>query len=101
VKSRAAKDAVTTRGPSGIGFVNFGELDRLDLQGPSRTFGAGAPGIQRLRRLLAPRLVRQYRNRRGRAVGVQASRLLPILEIAGDLRTQGVEGQSLVNGVQI
>ena len=34
-------------------------------------------------------------------LGVQVSKALPILEIAGDLTTDGGEGQSLVKGVQI
>jgi len=35
------------------------------------------------------------------SVGVQVSKPLPILEISGDLTTEGGEGQSLVKGVQV
>jgi hypothetical protein len=33
---------LTSHGPSGIGFVNFGEIDHLDVQAPIETFGTGA-----------------------------------------------------------
>lgn len=36
---------MTSHGPSGIGFVNFGEIDRLDVQAPIETFGNGARGF--------------------------------------------------------
>ena len=34
-------------------------------------------------------------------MGIQVSKPLPILEISGDLTTEGGEGQSLVKGVQV
>jgi hypothetical protein len=39
-----SKAAVTSNGPSGIGFVNFGRIDRLEVQAPIQTFGTGARG---------------------------------------------------------
>ncbi|MFZ3334294.1 MAG: hypothetical protein WA197_26935 [Candidatus Acidiferrales bacterium] len=37
-----AKDKITTLGPSGIGFVNFGKIRQLSLEAPIETFGPGA-----------------------------------------------------------
>src|SRR5207253_1609864 len=45
VTSWTATAPVTSRGPSGIGFVNFGRLGRLDVQAPVQTFGTGARGF--------------------------------------------------------
>jgi hypothetical protein len=39
VRSWLATAPVTSRGPSGIGFVNFGRLGRLDVQAPCRPSG--------------------------------------------------------------
>lgn len=36
---------MTSHGPSGIGFVNFGALGRLDIQAPLATHGAGSRGF--------------------------------------------------------
>jgi hypothetical protein len=40
-----------------IGFLNFGQIDRLIVQAPIETFGTGARGFNLYRRHLAPRLV--------------------------------------------
>jgi hypothetical protein len=101
VKTWTARNAVTSRGPSGIGFVNFGELDRLDVQGPVRTFGAGARGFNAYDGSLRHASFASIATQGDGSVGVQVSRSLPILEIAGDLSTQGGEGESLVKGVQM
>jgi hypothetical protein len=83
---------VTSHRPSGIGFVNFGQIDRLDGHAPIQTFGTGAR-LQRLRRVTAAPLVRQHRHPGDGSVGVQVSKALPVLEISGDLTTHGGEGQ--------
>jgi hypothetical protein len=44
VRSWAATAPVTSHGSSGIGFVNFGDLDRLDV-GPPVTIVAGEHGL--------------------------------------------------------
>lgn len=36
---------MTTTGPSGIGFVNFGDIGRLEVNGPIVTTGSGARGF--------------------------------------------------------
>jgi hypothetical protein len=101
VISWTATAPVTTRGPSGVGFVNFGAIDRLDVQAPIRTFGTGARGFNFYRGSLRHASFHSIATHGDGAVGVQVSEELPILEIAGDLTTSGNEGQSLVKGVQV
>src|SRR5206468_1826112 len=36
---------ITSHGPSGIGFVNFGTIDELRVRAPIETFGLGARGF--------------------------------------------------------
>jgi hypothetical protein len=40
-----AEEKIATVGPSGIGFVNFGNLDPLKVLAPIETFGEGARGF--------------------------------------------------------
>ena len=40
-----ADDKVTSYGPSGIGFVNFGIVDLLQVNAPIETFGQGSRGF--------------------------------------------------------
>ena len=40
-----AEEKLTSHGPSGIGFVNFGALNELTVNAPIETFGQGARGF--------------------------------------------------------
>jgi hypothetical protein len=40
-----AEEKITSRGPSGIGFVNFGTINSLQVNAPIETFGHGARGF--------------------------------------------------------
>ena len=40
-----AEEKITSYGPSGIGFVNFGIINDLKIKAPIETFGGGAPGF--------------------------------------------------------
>ncbi len=92
---------VTSNGRSGIGFVNFGAIDRLDVKAPIQTFGSGARGFNLYDGSLRHASFATIATHGDGSVGVQVSKLLPILEISGDLSTEGGEGQSLVKGVQM
>jgi hypothetical protein len=92
---------LTSHGPSGVGFVNFGSIDRLDVRGPIRTFGSGARGFNFYDGSLRHASFADIATEGDGAIGVQVSRPLPVLEIAGDLTTAGGEGRSLVKGVQV
>ena len=101
VANWTAKAPVTSHGPSGIGFVNFGGIDRLDVQAPIETFGTGARGFNLYDGSLRHASFESIATHGDGSVGVQVSKPLPILEISGDLITEGGEGQSLVKGVQV
>jgi hypothetical protein len=92
---------LTSHGPSGVGFVNFGQIDRLDVRGPIRTFGSGARGFNFYDGSLRHASFASIATEGDGAIGVQVSRPLPVLDIAGDLTTAGGEGRSLVKGVQV
>lgn len=101
VRSWVAAGPVTSRGPSGIGFVNFGQLGRLDVRAPVQTFGTGARGFNVYDGSLDHASFTSIATHADGSTGVQVSKPLPMLEITGDLSTDGGEGLSLVKGVQM
>jgi hypothetical protein len=101
VATWTAMAPLTSNGPSGIGFVNFGTIDRLDVRAPIRTNGSGARGFNFYEGSLRHASFAGIATEGDGAIGVQVSRPLPVLEIAGDLTTTGGEGHSLVKGVQV
>jgi hypothetical protein len=92
---------LTSNGPSGIGFVNFGSIDRLDVRAPIRTFGNGARGFDLYDGSLRHASFAGIATHGDGAIGIQVSRPLPVLEVAGGLTTAGGRGRSLVKGVQV
>lgn len=101
VRSWIATAPVTSKGPSGIGFVNFGRLGRLDVRAPVQTFGTGARGFNVYDGSLEHASFESIATHGDGSTGVQVSKPLGVLEIRGDLRTEGGEGMSLVKGVQM
>lgn len=91
--------AVTSWGPSGIGFVNFGDIGTLTVDAPVETFGLGARGFNVYDGSLREAVFDSITTHGDGSVGVQVSRELPVLTIRGDLRTEGGTGESLVKGV--
>ena len=100
VRSWIAEAEIVSRGPSGIGFVNFGQLERLDVRAPVQTFGTGARGFNVYDGSLDHASFESIATHGDGSTGVQVSKPLPVLEIRGDLSTEGGEGMSLVKGVQ-
>ena len=43
--SNTALEPITSHGPSGIGFVNFGDIGTLTVRAPIQTYGKGARGF--------------------------------------------------------
>ena len=99
VKNWTAKAAVTSHGPSGIGFVNFGEIGVLSVQAPIMTTGLGARGFNVYDGSLDEATFESITTTGDGSVGVQVSRELPKLTITGNLSTSGGTGESLVKGV--
>jgi hypothetical protein len=96
-----ARAPVTSHGPSGIGFVNFGTLHRLDVQAPVTTYGAGARGFNVYDGSLDSARFESITTHADGAVGIQVSKELPVLDIAGSVTTNGGRGTSLVRGQQV
>jgi hypothetical protein len=99
VKSWTATAPVTSHGPSGIGFVNFGDIDVLDVQAPIVTTGKGARGFNLYDGSLKEARFDSIETSGDGSVGIQISKPLDKLSVAGDVRTMGGEGLSLVKGV--
>jgi hypothetical protein len=99
VERWVAKDKITTLGPSGIGFVNFGKIGDLVVEAPIETFGAGARGFNvytgTVNRADFDRIVTHADG----AVGVQISRPIGELTVRRGIETFGATGPSLVKGV--
>lgn len=95
----AAEGNITTHGPSGIGFVNFGDVAELRLKSPIETFGLGARGFNVYDgKVVSAEFDRIITHADG-AVGVQIARSVDRLIIRRGIETFGEIGQSLVEGV--
>ena len=101
VEKWTAKAAITSHGPSGIGFVNFNYIGTLDVQGPIITTGRGARGFNLYDGVLNEASFDTIATTGDGSIGVQISKPLPKLTIYRDLTTAGNEGSSLVRGVQM
>lgn len=101
VRTWTAKAPVISRGPSGIGFVNFGSLDSLTVEAPIETFGLGARGFNVYDGTMQRASFRSITTHGDGSVGIQVSRDLPELVVTGDVATRGGTGQSLVKGVLV
>ena len=95
----AEKD-VTSHGPSGIGFVNFANLDHLEVKGPIITTGKGARGFNHYDGNLKTASFLSIATTGDASIGIQVSKPMESITIDRDLSTFGAEGMSLVRGVQ-
>ena len=71
------------------------------MQAPVQTFGTGARGFNVYDGSLDHASFESIATHGDGSTGVQVSKPLPVLEIRGDLSTEGGEGMSLVKGVQM
>lgn len=91
---------VKSTGPSGIGFVNFGDIGTLDMQAPVVTTGGGARGFNLYDGSLQQASFHSIRTTGDGSVGIQVSKPMGSLTVRHDVVTTGGEGTSLVKGVQ-
>lgn len=96
-----ASAPVTSHGPSGIGFVNFGDIDVLDVTAPIVTTGKGARGFNLYDGSLREASFASIATTGDGSMGIQVSKPLGTLRVAGDVTTSGGTGLSLVKGVQV
>lgn len=96
-----AEDRITSHGPSGIGFVNFGALDLLRVNAPIETFGLGARGFNVYTGTVRSADFERIVTHGDGAVGIQISRPVGEVTVRRGIETHGATGQSLVKGVVV
>ncbi|MBH9580540.1 hypothetical protein [Staphylococcus felis] len=99
VKEWVVRDEVQSEGTSGIGFVNFGDIDALDIQAPIRTKGTGARGINNYDGTIKKLDLDLIETHGDGAVGIQISKPVGRITVHKDIKTYGGTGESLVKGV--
>jgi hypothetical protein len=96
-----ADEKLTSYGPSGIGFVNFGSLNELTVNAPIETFGKGARGFNVYDGTLNQATFDRITTHADGAVGVQISKPVGRLVVRRGIETFGGTGESLVKGVVV
>ncbi len=94
-----AEEKITSHGPSGIGFVNFGIVNELKINAPIETFGLGARGFNVYAGTVNLAEFDRIVTHADGAVGVQISQPIGQLRILRGIETFGATGESLVKGV--
>lgn len=90
---------ITSYGPSGIGFVNFGIVNELKIKAPIETFGQGARGFNQYAGTVHLAEFDRITTHADGAVGVQISQPIGQLKVLRGIETFGATGASLVKGV--
>jgi len=96
-----AEAKITSHGPSGIGFVNFGIVHELKVNAPIETFGAGARGFNVYTGTVNLAEFDRVVTHADGAVGVQISQPIGRLIVHRGIETFGGTGPSLVKGVVV
>ncbi|MGI5163579.1 hypothetical protein ACQEU3_04415 [Spirillospora sp. CA-253888] len=89
---------LTSRGPSAIGFVNFGTIGRLRVTAPVETFGTGARGFNIYDGTIDIVEFDRITTHGDAAVGVQIGRPFGALTVFNGVHTHGGTGETLVKG---
>ncbi len=96
-----AEEKITSYGPSGIGFVNFGIVNELEMQAPIETFGQGARGFNQYAGTVNRAVFDRITTHADGAVGIQISQPVGTIEVRRGIETFGGTGDSLVKGVVV
>lgn len=94
-----AAEKITSYGPSGIGFVNFGTVDVLRVDAPIETFNLGARGFNVYTGTVHSAEFERIVTHGDGAVGIQISRPVGEITVRRGIETHGAAGKSLVKGV--
>jgi hypothetical protein len=92
-------DKITSHGPSGIGFVNFGTINQLEINAPIETFGRGARGFNVYTGTVGSAVFDRIVTHADGAVGLQVSQPVGEIKVRRGIETFGGKGESLVKGV--
>ena len=96
-----ADEKITSHGPSGIGFVNFGTVNVLQVNAPIETFGQGARGFNVYTGTVHSAEFERIVTHADGAVGIQISRPVGDIKVHRGIETFGGVGDSLVKGVVV
>jgi len=96
-----AEDKLTSYGPSGIGFVNFGMVNELRVNAPIETFGQGARGFNVYDGTVNIAEFDRITTHGDGAIGIQISQPIGRLLVHRGIETFGATGDSLVKGVVV
>lgn len=99
VSSWIADVAITSYGPSAIGFVNFGTLANLRIEAPIETFGKGSRGFNVYDGVVHQAEFDRIVTHGDGAVGLQISKPVGSITVRRGVETFGGVGDSLVKGV--
>lgn len=98
VKEWLVLDEVLSEATSAIGFVNFGYIEKLDIQAPIKTKGTGARGINNYDGTIENLELKSIETKGDGAIGIQISKPMGNIKVHGDIITYGGTGESLVKG---
>lgn len=93
-----AKQNITSFNTSGIGFVNFGDLQDLQILTPIETHGIGARGFNLYDGKLQSATFQSITTYGNGAIGIQLSKPFGRITVNENITTKGGEGESLVRG---
>lgn len=96
-----AEEKLTSFGPSGIGFVNFGIVKELKVNSAIETFGQGARGYNVDTGTVNDAEFDRIITHADGAVGIQISQPVGRLAVRRGIGTFGASGDSLVKGVVV
>jgi hypothetical protein len=96
-----AEQKITSHGPSGIGFVNFGTINVLRINAPIETFGQGARGFNVYSGTVGAAEFERIVTHADGAVGIQISQPVGSIKVRRGVETYGSTGDSLVKGVVV
>jgi hypothetical protein len=96
-----AEEKITSHGPSGIGFVNFGTVNMLAVDAPIETFGQGARGFNVYTGTVNSAEFERLVTHADGAVGIQISQPVGCIKVRRGIETYGGTGNSLVKGVVV
>ncbi|MGC2717428.1 MAG: hypothetical protein WA366_29060, partial [Pseudolabrys sp.] len=101
VDNWTAEKKITSHGPSGIGFVNFGTVKKLKVNALIETFGQGARGFNVYTGTVELAEFDRVVTHADGAVGIQISQPIGRLVVRRGIETFGGTGPSLVKGVVV
>ncbi|MGN6532247.1 MAG: hypothetical protein ACTHK0_10900 [Ginsengibacter sp.] len=99
VENWTTEKAITSYGPSGIGFVNFGVVDDFEAKDKIETFGLGARGFNQYDGTVGKATFHSIVTNGNGSIGMQFSKPVGSISVSNGVVSHGSAGQTLVKGV--